>query len=77
LLARAFYREPRILLLDEATSRLDVENERKVNEAVRGSRLTRIFIAHRPQTIATADRIIEIREGHVHEHDRPVLREIS
>jgi ATP-binding cassette subfamily B protein RaxB len=60
LLARALYRRPRILLLDEATSNLDVDKERSVNEAIRGLQATRITIAHRPETIASADRVIEL-----------------
>jgi ATP-binding cassette, subfamily B, bacterial CvaB/MchF/RaxB len=60
LLARAHYRKPRILVLDEATSHLDVDRERLVNEAVRAMNLTRILIAHRPETIASADRIIDL-----------------
>lgn len=63
LLARAFYRRPRILVLDEATSSLDIEGERRVNNAVRAMRLTRIVIAHRPETIAMADRVITLEDG--------------
>jgi len=63
LLARALYKRPSILLLDEATSHLDVENEQRVNDAIRSLRMTRVMIAHRPQTIASADRVIEIRGG--------------
>ncbi len=58
LLARALYKRPRILFLDEATSHLDVIRERRVNDAIRRLRLTRIIIAHRPETIAAADRVI-------------------
>jgi ATP-binding cassette subfamily B protein RaxB len=65
LLARALYRSPSILLLDEATSHLDVAREKAVNDALRGSRLTRIIIAHRPETIAASDRIIRLEEGRV------------
>jgi ATP-binding cassette subfamily B protein RaxB len=65
LLARALYKQPRILFLDEATSALDVAKERAVNEAVRGLRLTRILIAHRPETIASADRVIVLQGGRV------------
>ena len=61
LLARALYRQPRILFLDEATSHLDVAREHSVNEAVRALKLTRIVVAHRPETIASADRVIELR----------------
>lgn len=60
LLARAFYRLPMILVLDEATSHLDLENERLVNAAIRRMRTTRIIIAHRLETINSADRVINL-----------------
>ncbi|WP_129774718.1 peptidase domain-containing ABC transporter [Peristeroidobacter soli] len=60
LLARALYKQPKILALDEATSHLDVDCERGVNEAVQSLALTRIIIAHRPETIAMAGRIIAL-----------------
>jgi ATP-binding cassette subfamily B protein RaxB len=60
LLARALYRQPRVLVLDEATSHLDVERERQVNEAIRRLPMTRITIAHRPETIRMADRVIDL-----------------
>jgi len=65
LLARALYREPRILFLDEATSHLDVVRERSVNEAVRKLNLTRVIVAHRAETIATADRVIKLAGGRI------------
>ena len=65
LLARALYRKPRILVLDEATSHLDIESERSVNEAIKQLQLTRIIVAHRPDTIAMAYRVIDLREGKV------------
>ncbi len=65
LLARALYTQPRILFLDEATSALDVQRERQVNEAIRGLSLTRILIAHRPETIASAGRVIVLANGQV------------
>jgi ATP-binding cassette subfamily B protein RaxB len=65
LLARALYKQPRILFLDEATSALDVYKERAVNEAVRSLNLTRIIIAHRPETIASAERVIVLDGGKV------------
>ena len=60
LLARALYKKPRILFLDEATSHLDVRNEMQVNESVRRLALTRVIVAHRPETIAMADRVIQL-----------------
>jgi len=68
LLARAFYKRPRVLFLDEATSALDVERERMVNQAVRQLRLTRVIVAHRPETIASADRVVVLAAGGV-SHD--------
>jgi len=65
LLARALYKQPRILFLDEATSALDLQRERQVNEAIRGLALTRILIAHRPETIASAGRVIVLQGGKV------------
>jgi len=65
LLARALYKQPRILFLDEATSALDVQKERAVNDAIRSLNLTRIIIAHRPETIASAERVIVLQGGRV------------
>lgn len=63
LLARALYRQPRALLLDEATAHLDPKSEFEVGNALRDLICTRVIVAHRPQTIARADRIIYIDEG--------------
>lgn len=65
LLARALYKQPRMLFLDEATSALDVQRERLVNEAIQSLQLTRILIAHRPETIASASRVIVLQGGRV------------
>jgi ATP-binding cassette, subfamily B, bacterial CvaB/MchF/RaxB len=69
LLARALYRKPSILILDEATSHLDVERERLINESIREMRITRIIIAHRPETIRSADRVIALQKGKAYEVD--------
>lgn len=66
LLARALYRQPKILFLDEATSHLDIELEQHVNQAIQQLSMTRIIIAHRPETIRSADTIYELREGKMH-----------
>lgn len=63
LLARAMYRRPRILVLDEATSHLDMANEQCVNEAIKRCRVTRIVVAHRPETIRSAERILVLQDG--------------
>jgi ATP-binding cassette, subfamily B, bacterial CvaB/MchF/RaxB len=65
LLARALYKRPRILVLDEATSHLDVECERAINAAIRALPLTRVLVAHRPDTVAMADRVLVLKEGRI------------
>lgn len=63
LLARALYRQPRMLVLDEATSHLDLWNEQLVNAAIRQVQLTRVIVAHRPETIAMAERVAVFEKG--------------
>ncbi len=65
LLARALYQQPRVLILDEATSHLDLRLEAVVNRAISSLKMTRIVIAHRPQTIESAQRVIELEGGKV------------
>lgn len=60
ILARALYRRPKLLVLDEATSHLDVERERLVNAAIQRLNITRIVIAHRPETVTAAGKIIHV-----------------
>lgn len=63
MLARALYRKPKILFLDEATSHLDAENESEIAASLAALDITRIMIAHRPQTIAIADRVFRLEHG--------------
>jgi ATP-binding cassette subfamily B protein RaxB len=65
LLARALYKNPRILVLDEATSHLDIGNEQLVNAAIRQIAMTRIIVAHRPETIASAQRVVVLEQGKI------------
>jgi ATP-binding cassette subfamily B protein RaxB len=60
LLARALYIEPSVLALDEATSHLDLDNEKAVSLTLKSLNVTRIVIAHRPETIAGAQRRIHL-----------------
>ena len=71
LLARALYRKPKILFMDEATSNLDTTLEASVNNAIKSLDVTRVIIAHRPETIASADRVLELRYGKLIERVRP------
>jgi ATP-binding cassette subfamily B protein RaxB len=65
LLARALYKSPQLLVLDEATSHLDVWNEQVVNAAIRSLKLTRVIVAHRPETIAMAERVVVLHGGKI------------
>jgi len=60
ILARALYKQPKILFMDEATSHLDTNLEADINEAVSRLDITRVIIAHRKETIASADREIKL-----------------
>ena len=71
MLARALYRQPRLLVMDEGTSQLDIATESKVNEALKALNITRIAAAHRPQTLAAADRIIGLKDGRLSEIQSP------
>jgi ATP-binding cassette subfamily B protein len=66
-LARAILADPRVLILDDATSSVDPTKEHEIREAmaeVMAGRTT-IVIAHRPATIALADRVILLDEGRI------------
>jgi ATP-binding cassette subfamily B protein RaxB len=60
LLARALFKKPKILFLDEATSHLDMHNEQIVSDAIRKLNLTRVIVAHRAETVRSADRVIHL-----------------
>ncbi|MFY9996866.1 MAG: peptidase domain-containing ABC transporter [Leclercia sp.] len=64
LIARALYRKPSILFMDEATSHLDLNNESYINQSISDLSITRIIVAHRPSTIASADRVIDLSKLH-------------
>jgi ATP-binding cassette subfamily B protein RaxB len=59
-IARAIYHEPKVLFLDEATSHLDADSEQLVSQAIRALKMTRILVAHRKETIGTADRLFAL-----------------
>ena len=61
LIARALYANPSILFMDEATSALDPDMEKKVVATLSDMNITRISVAHRQETIATADREISLK----------------
>ncbi len=63
LFARALYKKPKVLILDEATSHMDVKLERAVNASIASLSITRIIVAHRPETIASAKRVLALVGG--------------
>ena len=68
-LARALYRNPAILVLDEPTASVDAESEAKIFarlEALPKDK-TVILISHRFSTVRTADKILVLKDGTVHE----------
>ncbi|MEU5273190.1 ABC transporter ATP-binding protein [Streptomyces hygroscopicus] len=66
-LARAILTDPRLLILDDATSAVDARVEHEIHEALRGvmAGRTTLLIAHRPSTLALADRIAVMERGRV------------
>lgn len=73
LLARALYRSPKILFIDEGTSHLDIATEREVNKNLKQLNITRIFVAHRPETIKLADRVVVLTSNRLAEIDKTLL----
>jgi len=65
--ARAILKNAPVLVLDEATAFADPENEYKMQQAIREliKGKTVIIIAHRLSSIASADKIIVLKEGQV------------
>jgi ATP-binding cassette subfamily B protein len=66
-IARAVLADPRVLILDDATSSVDPTKEHEIRSALREvmSGRTTLIIAHRPATIALADRVILLDAGRV------------
>ncbi|HEX6425463.1 MAG TPA: ABC transporter ATP-binding protein [Acidimicrobiales bacterium] len=66
-IARAILADPRVLILDDATSAVDPTKEHEIRDAlteVMHGRTT-VVIAHRPATIALADRVVLLDRGRV------------
>ena len=63
-IARALIKKPKILVLDEATSALDSKSEKEVQRAIekiqkeQAGKLTIIMIAHRLETIMSAENLL-------------------
>ncbi|MEU4016653.1 ABC transporter ATP-binding protein [Microbacterium sp. NPDC028030] len=66
-LARAVAAKPKVLVLDDPLSALDVDTEALVEEALRHvlADTTAMIVAHRPSTVALADRVALLEAGRV------------
>jgi putative ABC transport system ATP-binding protein len=69
-IARAIVNHPAILLADEPTGNLDTENSTLVLDLLRNLNKkigqTILMITHDPEAAAFADRIVHMRDGHLH-----------
>lgn len=66
-LARAVAAKPKVLVLDDPLSALDVDTEALVEEALRHvlAETTALIVAHRPSTVALADRVALLERGRI------------
>ncbi|MDR6868063.1 ATP-binding cassette subfamily B protein [Microbacterium resistens] len=66
-LARAVAAAPKVLVLDDPLSALDVDTEALVEEALRRvlAETTALIVAHRPSTVALADRVALLEKGRI------------
>ncbi|MDO5493558.1 MAG: ABC transporter ATP-binding protein [Nesterenkonia sp.] len=66
-LARAIAARPSVLLLDDPLSALDVRTEERVTGRLREvlTDTTTLLVAHRPSTVALADRVAMLHEGRI------------
>ena len=64
-IARAVLADPRVLILDDATSAVDPTKEHEIRDALTGAMRgrTNLIIAHRPATVALADRVVMLDDG--------------
>ncbi|MGG5170709.1 ABC transporter ATP-binding protein [Pseudarthrobacter sp. J1738] len=66
-LARAIAAQPKVLVLDDPLSALDVNTEAKVEARLREvlAETTTLIVAHRPSTVALADRVALLQDGRI------------
>jgi putative ABC transport system ATP-binding protein len=70
-IARALVNRPKIILADEPTGNLDTRRSQEIGDLLKGLNrkegLTIILVTHNPNLAKMADRIIELRDGKIHE----------
>jgi ATP-binding cassette, subfamily B, bacterial CvaB/MchF/RaxB len=64
LLARALYRKPQIVFLDESFDQLDLDRENMITEGLRKLGYGIVIVSHRPDTVRSVDRVIEMAPVH-------------
>ncbi len=81
-IARAVIKSPRLLFCDEATGSLDEANSKKVVELLHNLKstfgVTVLFTTHNQQIAETADRVLTIKDGMLHNdiiNENPILAE--
>lgn len=69
-IARTLLKNPKILILDDATSSVDMETEASIRRALDKlmTDRTTFVIAHRTQSVMTADQILVLKNGQVMQH---------
>jgi ABC-type bacteriocin/lantibiotic exporter with double-glycine peptidase domain len=65
MIARSLARSPDLLALDEAMASLDEPIQERLIANLRRLDTTVIFCAHRPSTLALADRVVQLTDGHI------------
>ncbi len=63
LLARAFYKQPRILFLDEATAHLDPGVEAEILQEIKALGTTTVMVTHRAAPLQIATRVLRLAQG--------------
>lgn len=62
MLARAFYKNPKILIMDEATSNLNSEIENRILENIRRLNVTAIIVSHRESIVKFSDKVFDFEK---------------
>ena len=70
-IARALYHNPKILIFDEATNALDIKTEESIMSSIKRTQGEKIIliISHKKITLGFCNRIIEIKDGTLKEHN--------
>lgn len=71
-IARTLLSKPKIIIFDDSTSAVDTDTERRIREGLMGIKeCTKIFIAERISSVASADKVIVLADGHIESIGRP------